>query len=89
MPSQGRILTPEQIALSEARKKKKAEAAAKAVAAATVSSDQQKSSILSRIFLSKNPSDLNIHSQYNFSISDQSSIMSWNVCIILLHTLKR
>ena len=34
MPSQGRILTPEQIALSEARKKKKAEAAAKAVAAA-------------------------------------------------------
>lgn len=89
MPSQGRILTPEQIALSEARKKKKAEAAAKTVAAATVSSDQQKSSILSRIFLSKSPSDLNIHSQCNFSISDQSSIMSWNVRIILLHTLKR
>ena len=74
MPSQNRVLTPEQLALSEARKRKKAEAAAAAAIAAALngSSPVAPPSIVQRAFLSKRTPDLR-ESPY------QLVIMTWNV----------
>lgn len=74
MPSQKRILTPEQLALSEARKRRKAEAAALAAVAASEASEQSKpiqSLILPREFVTTGVPTL--------SPSEQTTIMSWNV----------
>lgn len=73
MPSQNRLLTPEQLALSEARKKKKAEAAAAAAVALKTSVPlPSPPSFLQRAFLSKATPNLR-DSPY------QLMIMSWNV----------
>ena len=72
MPSQGRILTPEQLALSQARKRKKAEAAALAAASASNGQIENfRSLLLPRKFLSEKAE--------NISASEQTVIMSWNV----------
>lgn len=72
MPSQKRVLTPGQLALSEARKKKRAEAEAAAAASKASASDPATPSILQRAFLSKRTPNLRA-SPY------QVTIMSWNV----------
>ncbi|KAL5535579.1 NGL2 [Sanghuangporus sanghuang] len=72
MPPQGRVLTPEQLALSEARKRRKAEAAALTAASASPSQRENfRSLILPRKFLSE--------SVANISPLENTVIMSWNV----------
>ena len=69
MPSKNYVLTPEQLALSEARKRKKAEAAANATSAQR---EGCPSLILPRKFLTTSSDSL--------PASDQAVVMSWNVC---------
>ncbi|OCB85693.1 Endonuclease/exonuclease/phosphatase [Sanghuangporus baumii] len=72
MPPQGRVLTPEQLALSEARKRRKAEAAALTAASASPSQHENfRSLILPRRFLSE--------SVANISPLENTVIMTWNV----------
>lgn len=68
-----RILTPEQIALSEERKRRKAEAVAKAAAAGS-SSEQAPRKILHRAWVS---ADNAATSKY--APEQSATVMSWNV----------